>query len=233
VEPARVLVVEDDADVREVIGLALRRDGVETADAPDGGTARALLAEEHFDLVVLDLALPDVAGLDLLTEIKELVDTPVIIVSARGSEGDRVMGLRGGADDYVVKPFSPRELSARVEAVLRRERRGAPAALVVGDLVVDRVGRTCRVAGVGVDLTAREFDLLAYLASRKGELVTRDDIAEAVWSEDPASVPDGTITEFVRRVRQRLGVDPMGREWIETVWGRGYRLRAPAVSESA
>ena len=221
---ARVLVVEDDDDIREVVAIALAREGHDVGEAGDAATARALLAAGDVDLLILDLTLPDADGLDLLAEVKDRSDLPTIILSAHSSEGDRVLGLRAGADDYVVKPFSPRELSARVEAVLRRERRAATGAdLHYDDLHIDRLARRATVAGRPVDLTAKEFDVLSFLATHPGEVVDREAMSAEVWPDDDTIDP-ATVTEFVRRVRQRLEVDPRGRRWITTVWGTGYRF---------
>ena len=224
---ARILVVEDDPTVAEVVGRYLEREGFVVERAGDGGQALALALASVPDLVVLDLSLPGVDGLEVLRRLRALAPVPVVILTARGEESDRVEGFELGADDYVVKPFSTRELVARVRAVLRRSREpagstSAPEELRCGDLEVDPRARQARVRGQPVLLTAREFDLLVFLMSRRGRVCRREELLEHLWGAhhgDPA-----TLTVHVRRLREKIEADPSMPERIQTVWGVGYRF---------
>lgn len=222
----RVLVVEDDPSVAEVVGRYLEREGFVVIAASDGreGLRRAATA---LDLVVLDLTLPGLDGLELLRRLRALVPVPVVVLTARAEESDRVQGLELGADDYVVKPFSPRELVARVRAVLRRtSESGAgpcvPDVLHAGELEVDPLARQVRVRGRPVGLTAREFDLLVFLMSRRGRVCRREELLEQLWGARHGNSP--TLTVHVRRLREKVEADPSAPQWIKTVWGIGYRF---------
>ena len=223
----RILVVEDDPSVAEVVGRYLQREGFVVERANDGRQALGLALASVPDLVVLDLSLPGVDGLEVLRRLRTLAPVPVVILTARGEESDRVQGFELGADDYVVKPFSARELVARVRAVLRRSREpGAsaslPEALRSGDLEVDPWAREVRVGGRPVVLTSREFDLLVSLMSRRGRVCRREELLEQLWGThygDPA-----TLTVHVRRLREKLEADPSTPQRIKTVWGVGYRF---------
>jgi DNA-binding response OmpR family regulator len=221
----RVLVVDDEPRVREVCAAYLAREGFVVSEAADADTARRLLAGRPPDLVILDVMFPGASGLDLLTEIRQGSDVPVILLTARAEEPDRVRGLELGADDYVVKPFSPRELAARVRSVLRRANPSLPGAVLEFDrLVVDVPARAVRVDGRAVELTAREFDLLAYLASRPGQVFSRGELLEQVWDSSPEWQDPATVTVHVRRLRQKLEPDPSTPRWLQTAWGVGYRF---------
>ncbi|HWA54486.1 MAG TPA: response regulator transcription factor, partial [Solirubrobacterales bacterium] len=181
------------------------------------------------DLIVLDLMLPGIDGLEVMRRLHERSGppVPVILLTARGEESDRLVGLRRGADDYVVKPFSPAELVARVDAVLRRVSPPldeAPPPIEVGSLRVDPGMRTVTLDGEEISLTQREFDLLAYLASHPGQVFSRDQLMDAVWGF-PFYDDTSTVTVHVRRLRAKLGDDPSAPRFIETVWGVGYRLK--------
>lgn len=223
----RVLVVDDEPTVREVVVGYLRRDGHEVSEAADGPSALALLEAEDFDLVVLDMMLPGVNGLDILRRIRSTGDMPVIMLTARAEESDRVAGLELGADDYVVKPFSPRELAARVNGVLRR---AAPKAPVTTDrlefdgLVVDHRAREVTLAGELVELTPKEFDVLAHLAGAPRQVFSRADLLRDVWQSSPEWQDPATVTVHVRRIRNKIEADPEHPRWITTVWGVGYRF---------
>jgi DNA-binding response OmpR family regulator len=220
-----VLIVDDEPMVCEVVSGYLRRDGYAVQTAADGRSALRLAESERFDLVVLDLMLPAVNGLDVLARLRTLGDTPVIILSARGDEGDRVLGLELGADDYVVKPFSPRELSARVASVLRRARTVSTGpAMHFGELMIDPVSRDVRVAGQLVALTRREFDLLAFLAHSPRQVFTRTQLLEQVWDSAPEWQDAATVTVHIGTLRQKLEADPANPAHLVTVRGVGYRF---------
>ncbi|MDA0700186.1 MAG: response regulator transcription factor [bacterium] len=213
---ATVLVVEDDDAIRELVAFHLSRSGFEVVEAADAATARRSL--DGVDVVVLDWMLPDMSGIGWLRQLRagERAATPVLMLTARASEFDRVEGLDAGADDYLVKPFSAAELVARVRALLRRvqpQRRFA-----VGSLSVDVETARVIVAGTPIDLTRREFELLAYLAGHPGRVFTRSELLDRVWGEAFVGT-ERTVDQHVAQLRARLGA-----ERIETVRGRGYRL---------
>ena len=221
----RILVVEDDPSVAEVVGRYLQREGFTVQRASDGCQALGLAVAAMPDLVVLDLSLPGADGLEVLRRLRALAPVPVVILTARGEEGDRVQGFELGADDYVVKPFSARELAARVRAVLRRSRgasTGLPEALRTGELEVDPRARELRVWGQPVVLTAREFDLLVFLMSRRGRVCRREELLEQLWGTHHGNA--ATLTVHVRRLREKIEADPSHPHRIKTVWGVGYRF---------
>jgi two-component system response regulator ResD len=222
---ATILVVDDDANIREVVGLYLRRGGYAVVPAADGEEALELYRQHRPDLVVLDLMLPKLSGLEVCRRIQAERRVPLIILTARGEEEDRILGLDLGADDYVVKPFSPAELVARVEAVLRRvnETRADGKVLAFGDLRIDPNTREVTARDEPVALTAREFDLLHHLASRPRRVFTRDELMEAVWGYDFA-VDTSTVTVHIRRLREKIEDDPKRPRHLLTVWGVGYRF---------
>ena len=223
-----VLVVDDEETIAEVVARYLERAGYETSVAHDGAQALASAERARPDLVVLDLMLPSVGGLEVMRRLRAASDDPpaVILLTARGEEADRISGLRQGADDYVVKPFSPGELVARVDAVLRR---AAPsldegsAPIRSGDLLIDVAGRRVFVAGTDVSLTQREFDLLLHLARHAGQVFSRGQLIDAVWQYS-FYTDTSTVTVHVRRLRAKLEPDPAAPRWIQTVWGVGYRF---------
>ena len=220
-----VLVVDDEPIVRDVVVRYLQHDGFETLVAADGDDARALIEQREPALVVLDVMLPGTDGLALCRWIRERSSLPVILLTARGEEADRIVGLELGADDYVTKPFSPRELSARVRAVLRRTNGTAPRAesIAFGDVELDGGARVARKAGEPVQLTTREFDLLWFLASHPRHVFSRDLLMDRVWGYT-AAVDTGTVTVHVRRLREKIETDPQEPRHLKTVWGAGYRL---------
>ncbi len=222
---ATVLVVDDEPIVREVVVRYLEREGYATLEADDGERARALLEQRSPDLVVLDVMLPGTDGLELCRWIRTRSELPVIMLTARGEEADRIVGLELGADDYVTKPFSPRELAARVRTVLRRsspteERR---ARIAFGDIELDSATRDVRKGGVELRLTAKEFDLLWFLASHPRRVFGRDQLMSRVWGYE-AALDTGTVTVHVRRLREKIEDDPSHPTHLQTVWGVGYRL---------
>ena len=221
----RVLVVDDEPIVREVLERYLALDGFEVATAADGETALSRYAAESPHLVLLDLMLPQIDGLEVFRRMRAAAPTPVIMLTARGEETDRVVGLELGADDYVTKPFSPREVVARVRAVLRRSGHDldGDGVLEVGGLRIDRGRREVRRAGRDLHLTRKEFDLLEHLASSPGVTFTRTALLESVW--DFAWDGDtATVTVHVRRLREKIEADPSSPRHLITVWGVGYRF---------
>lgn len=222
---AHVLVVDDEPMVREVVTRYLEHDGHTVTVAADGDDALRHLRRGTVDLVVLDLMLPAVDGLSVLRELRSTSSTPVIVLTARGDEGDRVLGLELGADDYVVKPFSPRELAARVSSALRRA--GASAArepLRYDDLEIDPRTREVRVDGRAVPLTRREFDLLAYLAAAPRQVFTRAELLEHVWDSSVHWQDPATVTVHIGHLRQKIENDPARPRRLVTVRGVGYRF---------
>jgi DNA-binding response OmpR family regulator len=220
-----VLVVDDEPIVRDVVVRYLKRDGFDTLEAADGDAARALIERDPPQLVVLDLMLPGMDGLTLCRWIRSRGDLPVIMLTARGEEADRIVGLELGADDYVTKPFSPRELAARVRTVLRRTAtKGEPATrLDFDDLEIDGRTREVTAHGRSLRLTAKEFDLLFFLASNPRQVFARDQLMSRVWGYE-AALDTGTITVHIRRLRSKIELDPANPRHIETIWGVGYRF---------
>jgi DNA-binding response OmpR family regulator len=226
IEPmATVLVVDDESIVRDVVVRYLEREGYATLEAGDGDDARRLVEREAPDLVVLDVMLPGTDGLELCRWIRSRSALPVIMLTARGEEADRIVGLELGADDYVTKPFSPRELAARVRTVLRRSRSGplATERLSFGDVELDAQTREVRKGGAEVRLTAKEFDLLWFLASHPRRVFGRDQLMSRVWGYE-AALDTGTVTVHVRRIREKIEDDPSEPQHLQTVWGVGYRV---------
>jgi two-component system, OmpR family, response regulator ResD len=225
-----VLVVDDEPTIAEIVARYLDRAGFETHRAMDGPEALRLADLHRPDLVVLDLMLPGLDGIEVMRRLHERPGkrVAVILLTARGEESDRLVGLRHGADDYVVKPFSPAELVARAEAVMRRV--SPPAEedmppLEHGSLRIEPATRRVFLDGEELSLTQREFDLLAYLAARPGRVFSRDQLMEAVW-EYPFFTDTSTVTVHIRRLRAKLGDDSAEPRFIETVWGVGYRFKA-------
>ena len=224
---AQVLVVDDDPTVREVVTSYLRAAGHDVVEVGDGEHAVEAMATAPADLVVLDLMLPGIDGLEVCRRLRADGDVPVIMLTALGAETDRIMGLGLGADDYVTKPFSPRELVLRVDSVLRRAGQQAPPeneVLTDGDLVVEPAKRSATLAGRSLSLTARELDLLRFLVSHAGPVWSRDDLLREVWGW---SFGDrSTVTVHVRRLREKVEADPTHPVRLLPVWGTGYRWEA-------
>ena len=222
---ATVLVVDDEPIVREVVVRYLQREGHTTLEADRGDRARAMLEREEPDLVVLDVMLPGTDGLELCRWIRGRSELPVILLTARGEEADRIVGLELGADDYVTKPFSPRELAARVRTVLRRSvpARETDARLAFGDIEIDMQRRDVHKDGRELRLTAKEFDLLAFFAGNPRRVFGRDQLMSRVWGYE-AALDTGTVTVHVRRLREKIETSPSEPRYLQTVWGVGYRL---------
>lgn len=221
-----VLLVEDDATVAEVLVAYLEREGYRVRWEDDGARGLAAALADEPDLVVLDLMLPSLDGLEVCRRLRATAPVPVIMLTARGDEEDRIVGLELGADDYLAKPVSPRELVARVKAVLRRSReprapRPAAALLEAHDLVVDVAARVVTIAERTVELTVREFELLVFLMERPKVAFRRDELLEHVWGYTYGDA--STVTVHVRRLREKIEADPSNPQRLSTVWGVGYR----------
>lgn len=223
-----ILVVDDEPMVAEVVATYLRRDGFGVDVVTDGRAALQRLAAGPVSLVVLDIMLPEVDGRAVLARIRREGSTPVILLTALGEEADRIVGLELGADDYVTKPFSPRELAARVRSVLRRS---APSPEPVsggvhtfGPLEIDTTSRTVRRHGTVVELTRKEFDLLAFLSASPGRVYTRAQLLEHVWDSSPEWQDPATVRVHIGQLRRKLEDDPTEPRWLITVWGVGYRF---------
>ena len=221
-----ILVVDDEPTITDVVSRYLEDAGYATRVAGDGPNALRIAGESRPDLVVLDLMLPGMDGLEVMRRLRERERVSVILLTAKGEHTDRIIGLRLGADDYVVKPFSPAELVARVDAVLRRadDGRDTEVALRFSDLEIDPATRTVVVGGRQADLTAREFDLLLFLARHPGQVFSRDQLMDRVWQFSSYS-DTTTVTVHIRRVRAKIEADASNPQWIQTVWGVGYRFQ--------
>lgn len=212
--------------MREVVAAYLEREGYRVDQAADAGAARARLDGTSPDLVILDVMFPGASGLDFLTELRAQGDVPVILLTARAEETDRILGLELGADDYVVKPFSPRELVARVRSVLRRSQAPSTSGsrLEFDDLVIDEATREVTVDGTEVALTVKEFDLLAFLAHSPRQVFSRGQLLEHVWDSSADYQDPSTVTVHVRRLRQKIEPNADDPRWVITVRGIGYRF---------
>lgn len=221
-----VLVVDDEPMVREVVSAYLSREGFSVTEVGDGKVAMEHLRSHHTDLVVLDIMLPGSDGLTVLSALRQQGDTPVILLTARGEESDRVLGLELGADDYVVKPFSPRELAARVRTVLKRTTAPVQSGerIEFDDLSIDPASREVLVRSEKVELTPKEFDLLLFLATSPRQVFSRGQILEQVWGSNSEWQDPSTVTVHVRRVRQKIESDPKNPRRLVTIWGVGYRF---------
>jgi DNA-binding response OmpR family regulator len=220
-----VLVVDDEPIVRELVVRYLQREGFDTLEADDGDAARGMLEEKTPDLVVLDVMLPGTDGLELCRWIRGRSALPVILLTARGEEADRIVGLDLGADDYVAKPFSPRELVARVRAVLRRAdtETSSVQRLVFDGLELDAERREVRRDGRELRLTMKEFEVLWFLASHPRKVFSRDQLMRRIWGYE-AALDTGTVTVHIRRLREKIEDVPSHPRYLQTVWGVGYRF---------
>ncbi len=230
-----ILIVDDEPNVGDVLSLYLRRDNFRVSMARDGRAALDLIEQAPPDLIVLDLMLPHIDGLAIIRRVRGdeghsglLPEVPIIVLTAKGEESDRIIGLELGADDYVVKPFSPREIVVRIKAVLRRSK-GASLApdrpLLFEDLMIDPKTRRVEVSGHECGLTAKEFDLLYFMARHPQQVLTRDQLLENVWGLSDYVDPS-TVTVHVRRLREKIEPDPANPRWLQTVWGVGYKFEA-------
>lgn len=226
--PTKILVVDDETAIVELVQYNLEREGFQVVTAVDGRAALTKARQEEPDLIVLDVMLPEVSGLDVCRTLRRMTDVPIILLTARKDEVDRVLGLELGADDYVTKPFSPRELVARIKAILRRTGRPRDQEAPGGNdgLVVDPARRRVHVDGREIDLTYTEFELLHLLARHPGLAFTRDQLLAEVWGEDYFG-DTRTVDVHIRHLREKLDDDLAQPRFIETVRGVGYRFRAP------
>jgi DNA-binding response OmpR family regulator len=231
--PGRIMVVDDDATLSDVVGRYLSRDGHQVVCVPDGYAALRRVQEDPPDLVVLDLMLPGMSGLEVCRRLREHWPIPVVMLTALGEESDKLAGFETGADDYVTKPFSPRELAMRVRSVLRRARGGglagaAPLGLLSdGSLAVDLSAHEVRLGTELVSLTSREYDLLVFLLRHPRQAFTREELLDGVWNWSFGDT--STVTVHVRRLREKLERDPTRPRRIATVWGIGYRYEPEAA----
>ena len=224
----RILVVDDEPQIREVVNRYLEREGFKVTLAADGQAALAQFKTQGPDLVVLDLMLPKIDGLEVFRRLRAERTVPIIMLTAKGEETDRIVGLELGADDYIVKPFSPRELVARVKTVLRRVSPTEPVAkaerpLVRGDLRIDPRERTVSLGTKSLDLTGKEFDLLWFLATHPGQVFSRAQLLDRVWGYEFYG-DSSTVTVHVRRLREKIEPDPSAPRFVSTVWGVGYKF---------
>jgi DNA-binding response OmpR family regulator len=222
---ATILVVDDDDEVRRMLARALGAEGFRVDAVPDAKGALASVANSQPDLVVLDIVLGPDDGLDVMAAIRRTSDVPIILLTGRGEEHERVLGLKLGADDYLVKPFSPAELAARIASVLRRTRKVAPGAgFDFGHLRIDVATREVFVHDQVVEMTAKEFDLLSFLAASPRQVFAREQLLRQVWESSSEWQDSATVTEHVRRVRRKIEDDPDNPRWVKTVRGVGYRF---------
>lgn len=222
-----VLVVDDDAPTRDLVETLLNDEGFAVECVADARSALTSIGSRRPDVVLLDIMMPEVSGFDLMAEIRRRDDIPIIFLSARGGETDRVLGLRMGADDYVVKPFSGAELVARIYAVMRRQdgsARPTPTRLRYGRLTIDLAAREVAVDGTVIETTAKEFDLLALLAGTPRRVFTREQLLDQVWGSSSKWQDPSTVTEHVRRLRSKIESDPRKPRFLQTVRGVGYRF---------
>jgi len=224
-----ILVVDDEASVVEVVSLYLQKEGFKVRMARDGYSALSAIRQDKPALVVLDVMLPEVDGLSIMRRLRDdpTSDVPIILLTARSQETDRIYGLELGADDYVTKPFSPAELVSRVKAVLRRTHNAASGSgerpLHYGDLHIDPITRQVKVRGQEVELTATEFNLLWFMAQHPRQVFKRDQLLENVWGFSEYVDPS-TVTVHIRRLREKIEADPSNPKYIVTVWGVGYKF---------
>jgi len=222
----KILVVDDEESIRKIVDYALTEAGYEVHLAQDGSGAEFMLGQIKPDLVILDVMLPGKSGLDIAKDLRATSDVPIIMLSARGDEVDRILGLEFGADDYVTKPFSPRELVSRVKAILRRVE-GAPAeTLRVGDLEIDTGSRQVKLSGQPLHLTTSEYAILLHLARHPGKAFSRQAILAALWDETPVG-DERAVDVHIHNIREKIEEDHKNPTYVLTVRGFGYRLREP------
>ena len=223
--PRYILIVDDEADLVELVSYNLKKEGFIVDSAPDGETALKKVKKGRYDLLVLDLMLPGIQGMELCRILRKDPKTsglPIIMLTAKGEEVDKILGLEMGADDYITKPFSPRELVARVKAVLRRaEKEMMSKKLIIGDMEIDREKYVVTIKKKPAQLSATEFKLLLFLAERKGKVFNREQLLDAVWG-DEAFVEPRTVDVHIRRLRSQIEEDPANPEYIKTMRGIGY-----------
>ncbi len=223
-QPGVILVADDDPTFLLLVRTLLEREGHEVVQACDGEGVLSALDDRRPDLIVLDIEMPGMSGLEVLSRLRPRVRTPVLVVSGREAESERVLAFDLGADDYVVKPFLAREFAARVRAALRRARLAPDATLAFRGVEIRVAAREVTVDGEPVALTPREFDVLAYLASRAGQAVSRQQLLEDVWQSSDQWQDPATVTEHIRRIRRKIEPDPAKPRWVRSVRNVGYRF---------
>ncbi|HYF91936.1 MAG TPA: response regulator transcription factor [Symbiobacteriaceae bacterium] len=227
--PKRILVVDDDPKILKALDQALRKEGYEVLRAADGEEALQIARDDDPDLIVLDIMLPKLDGFEVCAKIRALNNVPILILSARGEEMDKVVGFNVGADDYITKPFRLSELVLRVRAILRRTASAAPNVVAEGapirfrEMEINRAARSVTVRAKQVELTPKEFDLLWLLASHPGNVFSREAILQRVWHSDYTG-DEAALTVCVRRLREKIEHDPGNPEYIKTIWGIGYKF---------
>ncbi|MFX3623047.1 MAG: response regulator transcription factor [Ectobacillus sp.] len=220
-KPYKVLIVDDESDMRQLVGMYLENSGYSWEEAENGKEALMKIKRQAFDLLILDIMMPELDGISLCKEIRKTSDVPIIFLTAKGEEWNRVNGLRTGGDDYIVKPFSPGELIARMEAVLRRyTREETKQELKWGPISIDEKGRRVEVDGEAISLTVKEFDLLLFLCAHKGQVFSREQLLEKVWGYDYAG-STRTVDTHIKTIRLKLKEHA---DCIQTVWGVGYKF---------
>ncbi|WP_412758792.1 response regulator transcription factor [Metabacillus fastidiosus] len=224
----RILIIEDEIDIARIVKDYLNINGYETAIAENGQDAWHLIHTLNPEFIILDLTLPDIDGIELCRQIREEVDTPILILSARGSDTDKVLGLGYGADDYMTKPFSFTELVARINAHLRRfesleKKKENDSILQFGKNVIDKSAYKVTVDSKAVSLSAKEFELLYFLAKHKNQVFTKTQLLDAVWGYTNYG-DENTITVYVRRIREKFEIDPSNPKYLKTIWGVGYKF---------
>lgn len=234
----RILIIEDEANIRELVMYNLKANGYEALEAEDGLSGITLVYKEKPDLILLDIMLPGKDGYEICRELRsEGIDTPIIMLTAKSEEVDKVLGLEFGADDYIAKPFGIRELLARIKAVLRRSEMAASAFssdnyengeadenIRAGDILIDQSRHEVKVNGIIKELTYKEYELLSFLAKHRGRVFSRDELLDKVWGIDYVG-ETRTVDVHIRHLRQKLGVDASGDDYIETIRGRGYKVK--------
>ena len=225
--PPRILLVDDEQAILTLLSYPLQQDGYEVVRASDGVEALARFAETEFELVVLDVTMPHLDGLEVCKRLRASSSVPIIMLTAKTEEIDKVLGLELGADDYITKPFATRELVARVKAVLRRfERPTTPSIIRFEEVIIDQGAMQLKVRGELTTTTATEFRLLDYLARHPGRVYSRDHLLDSVWG-DARFVTPRSVDVYVRRIREKIEVDPENPRYLKTVRGAGYRFEMP------
>ncbi|MFF2157259.1 response regulator transcription factor [Paenibacillus chitinolyticus] len=226
---ASVLIIDDEPEIRDIVQIFLNNEGYEVMEAEDGAAGLELLRKKEFDLIILDVMMPKLDGIQACMQIRQTRNTPIIMLSAKNEDIDKILGLTSGADDYLSKPFNPLELVARVKSQLRRVRmsetqdKRQPLELSIGDLVLNIPRHQVTIKGKDISLTPLEFDILELLATHRGHVFSVDKIYETIW-KDPALQSDKTVMVHIRNLREKLKDNPREPKYIKTVWGVGYKI---------
>lgn len=226
----KILVVDDDAEIRDVLHIYLRNEGYQVVEAEDGVKALELLRLEQFDLIILDIMMPNLDGISACLKIRENSGIPIIMLSAKGEDIDKITGLSTGGDDYMTKPFNPLELIARIKALLRRQNYASlvqptnDGEICIDDLVINKDYHLVTVRGKEISLTPIEFSILELLAAHRGQVFSVDKIYQKVWKEQTAFFSENTVMVHIRNIREKIEINPRTPQYIKTVWGVGYRI---------